>query len=48
MNNIVKHIEELIKQYQAEEKDARRADRLEDVVVDLKKIVQMVTSEFGE
>ena len=64
MNNIVKHIEELIKQYQAEEKDARRADRcyttdavnrsegradqLEDVVMDLKKIVQMVTSEFGE
>ena len=64
MNNIVKHIEELIKQYQAEEKDARRADRcyttdavnrsegradqLEDVVMDLKKIVQMVTSEYGE
>ena len=64
MNNIVKHIEELIKQYQAEEKDARQAsrcytdhavsrsegmaDQLEDVIVDLKKIVQKVTSKYGE
>ena len=64
MNNIVKHIEELIKQYEAEEMAAwkptmgmteevryrseGRAGQLEDVVVDLKKIVQKVTSEFGE
>ena len=49
MNNIVKHLEELIKQYEAEEKAAwKRAGQLEDVVADLKKIVQKVTSEFGE
>ena len=64
MNYIVKHIEELIKRYEAEEKDERQAnrcytdhavsrsegmaDQLEDVIVDLKKIVQKVTSEFGE
>jgi hypothetical protein len=61
MNYIVKHIEELIKQYQADEKAAwkptmgmteedryrseGRAGTLEDVVSDLKKIVQKVTSK---
>ena len=64
MNYIVKHIEELIKQYEADEKAAwkptigmteedryrseGRAGTLEDVVADLKKIVQKITSEFGE
>jgi len=64
MNYIVKHIEELIKQYQADEKAAwkptvgmteedryrseGRAGQLEDVVSDLKKIVQKVTSKYGE